>query len=49
MVHVVWDCRYEDFEVMSGDIGCWLAAGFRVGVFVFSMMWFEFCSASYLL
>jgi len=33
--------------VMSGDEGCWfLAMGIRVGVFVFKMIWFEFCSMS---
>ena len=32
--------------VMSGDMGDWLAFGSRVGVFVFSVMYEEFCKIS---
>ena len=47
VVHVERGCRVEDIEVMSGEVCFWLAAcGIRVGVFVLSVMWSEFCMMS---
>ena len=43
--HVVCVCSVSCIVDMSGDVFCWfLLFGIRVGVFVLSIIWFEFCN-----
>ena len=40
-------CNVSVAEVMSGDVRCWFVLfGTLVGVFLFSVMWSEFCMMS---